>query len=230
LTRSFKKHSFTPTLLVALACYSLTCCTPRAPHPVATRLIEQQYGVLKDPLVERYLEGILVRLNAAVASRRQSIVPKLTLLSTSTVVALAPDEDTILISQGMLRTLANEAELAFVLAHERAHQQLGHTALDVDEVSASKRKSLELAADQRAIAVMAAAGYDPRAAFGALKRTDVQDSQGLTNRADYPDLEEREKAALSFLSGSGWLPPGTVNRRDFVMVQRHLADANRQGR
>jgi predicted Zn-dependent protease len=227
-----KRCLATLSLVLLSAALLSSCSAKSSPRVVSTHLLQEQYGVLEDPLTKRYLEGIVVRLSSAVVSRQRrgstnSDLPSITLLASLKPVALAPNPGVILISQGMLRVVANEAELAFVLAHEMAHQQLDHTDLQVDKLSSSARKELELAADQRAIAVMAAAGYDPRAAFSALQRTDLQSrahepsSHALTT-SNYPDLDERQNAALTFLNNSGWLPPGTINRRDFVMIQRRL--------
>jgi predicted Zn-dependent protease len=225
-------------LLLCSTSFLVACSAKPSPSLISARLLEEQYGVIEDPLTQRYLEGILVRLSSATLTRHHrtareapQLFPTLTLLASAKPVALAPNQDSILISQGMILAVANEAELAFVLAHERAHQQLGHTDLKVDTLSASARKNIELAADQRAIAVMAAAGYDPRAAFSALQRTDFQNRARdsfpqAPAKANYPSLDERQNAALEFLNDSGWLPPGTINRRDFVMIQRRLRIEN----
>lgn len=89
-----------------------------------------------------------------------------------------------------LAELFNEGEIAYVLAHEIAHNQLGHpsssgrrfdTTLDVAEKSPILgialfflnqyvNRSQEKTADGIAIAMMAKAGYDPRDAISALKR------------------------------------------------------------
>jgi predicted Zn-dependent protease len=130
----------------------------------------------------------------------------------------------------LLASLKNEAELAFILAHELAHLHLDHhESLADTSLSPSRRRTLELDADSRAVALVAAAGYDPRAAIGALHRTDLK---GSTHRPEdghaqtplsHPLLHERFETALRLISNSGWQPPGTVNRRDFTLIRNYVA-------
>jgi predicted Zn-dependent protease len=66
--------------------------------------------------------------------------------------------DFIAISSGMLASLDNEAELAAVIAHELAHGELHAGATTPAPSSALVDREIE--ADKRAVATLAAAGYD----------------------------------------------------------------------
>lgn len=69
------------------------------------------------------------------------------------------------VTTAVLAETADDAELAFVIAHEMAHNILGHRAqLDRKGRSARKIRETEVEADRLAIKLMIAAGYDPRAA------------------------------------------------------------------
>lgn len=80
----------------------------------------------------------------------------------------------------MMNDIQDDQELAFVIGHEMAHNILGHadmkglnSPLLQFGIGGGKIKATELEADARSIHLMAAAGYDPRAAlryFDRIKR------------------------------------------------------------
>lgn len=112
-----------------------------------------------DASVERTLTGV-----AGCASRIQLVPGK--------AHNAGADGRTISLSTAVLRDVASDDELAFVIAHEMSHNILGHRdRLDAAGVarglfsgmgrSASKVRQTEEEADYLALYLMTAAGYDP---------------------------------------------------------------------
>jgi hypothetical protein len=69
------------------------------------------------------------------------------------------------INAGIVRLTADDAELAFFVGHEMAHNILGHADwLDKVGPQDSNIRETEIAADRFALRLMKGAGYDPMAA------------------------------------------------------------------
>ena len=120
----------------------------------------------------------------------------------------------IVIGGGLERLLADDAELAFALAHEAAHLILGHTAPEQARaiVTRADRVALEQEADALAVELMAQAGYRPDAAAGAwLKVADASRTPLLRLmdiRGPYPATQER--AAFLAAAASRLIPPARL--------------------
>ena len=93
----------------------------------------------------------------------------------------------VYVTTGALARLRSEAELAALLAHEVGHVALDHgdALLEIDDDSglgdpgAARRRLAherddEIQADERAIALLIAAGYDPSAMITMLRRLDCE--------------------------------------------------------
>lgn len=80
----------------------------------------------------------------------------------------------VFIDDGLEELLRDDAELAFVVAHEVAHVILGHSAPGKkNDLNDKKlRASMEQAADALGIRLMVRAGYDPAAATTAIRKID----------------------------------------------------------
>lgn len=91
----------------------------------------------------------------------------------------------VYVTTGALARLGSEAELAALLAHEVAHVSLDHGdgLLEIDDdlvlsdPGAVRRRLAharddEIEADERAVALLVAAGYDPAAMLAMLRRVD----------------------------------------------------------
>lgn len=77
----------------------------------------------------------------------------------------------VLLTTGMLGLLANDDELAFLIAHEMAHNVLGHAAtMRADKPDRRAVRALERAADALGAEMMLDAGYDPVAGAQLLTR------------------------------------------------------------
>ncbi len=75
------------------------------------------------------------------------------------------DGTTVRVRTGAIGQAADDDELAFVIAHEMAHNILGHPAL-LDRIGrrASTIRPTEIEADQLGVRLLKRAGYDPHAA------------------------------------------------------------------
>lgn len=191
----------------------------------ASYLIER-YGALDGEAVRGYIAYLESRLINGFhaeeqAGRRFSFV----MIDGDEPMAFSPGAGYVIFSRGLALSLRSEAELAFALAHELAHQYLGHTDLPAEnfrsEAADGTRRQLELEADSYALGVVAVAGYDPRMAVQALLNAyRYSDIDGQD--ASYPDLQARIENITKLVARSGWTPPGTVNRRAFNVFQAGL--------
>ena len=112
----------------------------------------------------------------------------------------------------------NDDELALVLAHELAHNILGHnkgspaTRAAGEDRSGRSKKSREAEADRWALYLMARAGYDVGAAPGFWRRWGPKTSFGIFSSGSHPGWRERAAAAEAEVAGirakqaSGQLP------------------------
>jgi hypothetical protein len=161
-------------------------------------------------LGDSYLVGVVSRLYAS--AKPNDPIPTVKILNCAEPLAVSDGASEIGISSGLLQKLHNEAELAFVVAHEWSHLTLGHFKADVSTLPAEDRQNLELSADHHAIGMSAWAGYDPRAAALAVSR-----AQWDLQRQDlnYPTPQVRLEALQRAIAKSNWTPPGIVDTRDF---------------
>jgi beta-barrel assembly-enhancing protease len=82
------------------------------------------------------------------------------------------DGTKVRITSGMMQYVPDDAELAAVVAHELAHNILGHRAR-LDAVRRGKSRAVldtEIEADQLSVWLMAHAGYEPDAAIRFAER------------------------------------------------------------
>lgn len=190
---------------------------------VQTRLLVERYGLVQPDPSQNILADITERLLGD--RSRWGISPsslKILLLNTSEPLAFSPGGDTIAISRGLVRLLQVESELAFVIAHELAHQILRHPAEDTSDLtSSSNRKEMELDADKLGVKIMIMAGYDPRSAINAVV-TIYQGTQLARLAANYPTPEARTSQILSTITALGWIPPATIDRRDYQVFRHNL--------
>jgi predicted Zn-dependent protease len=159
--------------------------------------VRQRYGVVQDAAVHKYVT--LVGTALTEVSPRPNIGYQFIVLDTDGVNAFAAPGGFIHITRGALALVANEAELAGVLAHEIVHITEKHTIkaiqkgkavqIGADEkftknsavfnkvvdqatevVLAGFGRAEELEADHRALDLTNAVGYSPDGLGGFLKR------------------------------------------------------------
>jgi predicted Zn-dependent protease len=134
-----------------------------------------------DPALRAYVAGVgrrIARANGLPA-------PTVRIVDRGTgTAAYARPGGYVVLSRQLLALLANEAELAGVIAHEMVHDAAGHAAdladayaLGVEDTLKRQRsRDDESAADELAVRYLAAAGYDPdamRTAMLALERAAI---------------------------------------------------------
>jgi beta-barrel assembly-enhancing protease len=185
--------------------------------------IRARYGVVQDPAIHKYVE--LVGRTLTAHSSRPNIPWKFIVLDTDGVNALAAPGGYIHVTRGALSLMKNEAELADVLGHEIIHVTEKHTIRAIQKgkaiqmgasetlantpsllnkmvdkateaVMAGFGRNEELEADDKGIAVAAAAGYDPKG-LGNFLTTIAERNKNSTSKqglfASHPEMDERLK-------------------------------------
>jgi len=130
---------------------------------------------IEDP-VSHYVQRIGMRLARIVdTAMRQSW--DFYVLRNAELSAIAVGGEHFVISDGLIAFLRNESELAAVLAHEIAHQDLGHFCrglspaveqIDHGTVVQHYDPDVEMEADRAALRLLSAAGFDSGAIVSVL--------------------------------------------------------------
>jgi beta-barrel assembly-enhancing protease len=108
----------------------------------------------------------------------------------------AADGRIVQITTGVLGETSNDDELAFIIAHEMAHNILKHRdRLDRNGRSAKAIRETEMEADRLGLQLMTAAGYDPLAAARFWERFGRKTGAGIFSDGTHM----RTKARVAFL-------------------------------
>lgn len=201
--------------ILKLSClfFLLNCSMPPNSQPdfsLQAAAYKAKYRTSTDSHASTYLQYLLKRLN--VSSYSVSIIdsPELIALSVSTT--------DVLISKSLILKLENEAQLAFVLAHEFAHKILDHHQQNQDD-----RALFELQADQIGLKIILQAGYNPWEAIRVTQKLayefKVLDKNASTS---YPSITQRISELGKTITQSNWTAPGTIDRRDFKIFVSSL--------
>jgi Zn-dependent protease with chaperone function len=152
---------------------------------VKKMLIESGNVYLPNTLTN-YLDSVTAALLEYEPSNKQAIHVYLTRYSSSNAFSLA--DGSIFLNIGLFNQLANESELAFVIAHEMAHYVFQHNIKDFLKASAIQQKETysagltdqfrklrfsresEQEADSYALSLINTAGFDPNMAESALEK------------------------------------------------------------
>lgn len=106
----------------------------------------------------------------------------------------------IVIEGGLERLLSDDAEMAFVIAHEAAHILLGHSAASTKtaQTKTVQRKDMELEADRLGVRLAARAGYAPEAGARAHPKIANANRGPIAKLLDLhgPYLSTTERAAF----------------------------------
>lgn len=121
---------------------------------------------------------------------------RLRLVPTRRIRASANGTD-VTVTTGLLAFTRDDHELAFVLAHEIAHNAWGHAALLARPGGKRLRKATELEADANALRLMRAAGYDIGRVLPFLHRLYDGPAGGLFASAGHLGRRERVRALQS---------------------------------
>jgi beta-barrel assembly-enhancing protease len=99
-----------------------------------------------------------------------------------------------LFSTGIVDAAQSDDELAFVIAHEMAHNILGHKArLDAEGRQAAKVRATEIEADELGVKLLPAAGYNPQAAARFWQREGGKMDWGLLSDGTHLRKKARVK-------------------------------------
>ena len=194
----------------------------------STRLINRIKSRLADTLHRAALEQELNRINSIPA---KNLPWQVHVLDAQERNAFSLGAGVIVITKGLFRSTGSEAELASVIAHEMAHQLLGHTKSALsntrsDAPQASFSVEQEIEADSLGLKMLLVARYDPRHALTAMS---MQHSQSIYRpfansfaaippkwlRKRMANLKKELQEVKNFL-------PATQNTREFMRVQRKL--------
>jgi beta-barrel assembly-enhancing protease len=102
------------------------------------------------------------------------------------------DGDIVQLTTAVLNEAADDDELAFIIAHEMAHNVLGHAArLDASGRSASKIRATEIEADRFGVHLMKTAGYNPHAAARFWARFGKKTGSGIFSDGTHQRTSDR---------------------------------------
>ncbi len=216
-------------------CIALSACATRPLEPVpledsyaARREIIDQCGTIGGESADSVTEYIRTKLLTSLSLKNLPEYPvEITMVACVEPLAFSLGNGQILFSQGLVKRLPNESELAFVLAHELAHEILRHQdtihSENMGEAPAELSRGMELEADRAAIGLVAYAGYDPRSASMALNHLSKIGSDDEA-AAGYPSPAERLAQLGKLIRSSGWRPPGIVSRRPYQQLRMQILD------
>jgi beta-barrel assembly-enhancing protease len=102
------------------------------------------------------------------------------------------DGEIVQLTTAVLAETRDDSELAFIIAHEMAHNVLGHPQmLRAEGRKASRVLATEIEADKLAIKLMNAAGYDPGAAARFWARFGQKTGAGIFSDGSHLRTKER---------------------------------------
>lgn len=179
-----------------------------------SRLIESGHRFLHDPAMIRRLEGLAGHL---AADRSGPVEPiRFHVLDSNDVNAFSHIGGHVYVSRGIFALAQTDAELEFVIAHERAHAELWHAAARLDSVVRQAGGPIGLAP---AIVRMIGAGYTAEQEFEADERAyQALRRSGRSHRQSIGFL--RRYAAYAEAHPIGRPAPGGEARQD---VENHYA-------
>lgn len=175
----------------------------------------------------RYLSEKLVNATNRVTPLRYPL--KLKFVACSEPLAFSLGAGSIIFSQGLVKKLPLEAQLAFVIAHELGHEALGHhqqmTGGDDSDSPSVRARRLEQEADHYALKILILAGYDPQASVTTIEAL-MNTKQSDLAHGGYPSLSSRRKTLQHLIFASQWQGPGILNRRDYTKLRQELQQAH----
>ncbi len=163
-------------------------------------------------------------------------------LRDSSLNAFSVGDGHIFVTEGMLRFIANEAELAALLTHEFAHHMAGHfcqrprragmlrhlfgggaetQGRKIGELSASMDSAKEREADRIGMVMLARGGYDPRSAVQLASR---MSTSGTPTHFQY---EQRINALQQLVADKPYTGVTTSDSPAFVQMKNALLHESR---
>lgn len=150
-------------------------------------------------------EKIFEQIGKSQISSSYGCYPQITVIDNPLPVAQISTCDSITFSNGLLELVHDRSELAFIIAHEMAHQLLGHLHEHHDDKSSSHHHHHwsaheELEADKLALSLMEHGGFDETKASVLLTRLgDFGKDFGIRLADVHPTLDARRDRVNSIL-------------------------------
>ena len=187
-----------PALMLLSACStSLTSLEEEEASAATTEWLDQKFGMIGDQQFAKFSDRVVSRLANAAQTVHFSSSQKgrlshyrwsAFLLNVPQSNAFSVGSGTIVITRGLVVSLSSEAQFAYVVAHEMAHQILGHTnkalaeskELDVTPAFYFDVDS-EADADRLALYIVGQARYDISQAIPAFYLAYRNQSAGIAD-------------------------------------------------
>lgn len=210
-------------------------------------LLAAELGIYADPQLRGYLQRVVERLARAA---KLDTAPRVIIADSDETYATAGRR--IVIARTTIEKLDSEAELAGILAHELAHIEGRHVLVSLfgrpESDNAANRRDAEAIADERAVALLAQAGYAPTAmatALAAVLEADdddhparidriarvaqlAADRGGFTGRAEFLANIDRmvlgRDPRLGHRVGDAWVVPALALAIDLDVGDRLASD------
>jgi predicted Zn-dependent protease len=211
-------------------------------------VLDRHWRFVGTPALLAYLEAVARQVAATVEGAPSTV--RVVLLEEAGLKTLALPSGTLVLSLGTLLFLEDEAELAFVLAHELTHAacadaatrivRLGFDALARDGgesadsgfrraaddlIALGYGRHRERDADARGLEALLALGYDPESALRYLRRLQQMVERGDPRAAEialaHPTAADRARRLDRALFGRTVPQHGRVNREVFRRAAGH---------
>lgn len=122
--------------------------------------------------------------------------PNLSIIKSAFPVAFSQEDHQITVTSGLIDEAQSEDEIAFVLAHEIAHQRHGES--EASMLGSNYMLEEELRADKFAVELLVQSGRNPEAAISLLERlSQASHAQQLSHAQVQVVLPESTRAALT---------------------------------
>lgn len=181
---------------------------------VELRKIFSESHVYYGDTMSAYVRLVLDKLLAKDPVLRKKLYPFVTRFSSAN--AMTWQDGTILVNIGLLQKCENEAQLAFVLAHELTHFKLKHSLQEFIRGKNEQPKSIsasiatipypddnELIADSLGLSMMEAAGYDGQEAIAMLRILEKNTPENTLNLIDALSSEKSQLTQNDLCSNAG---------------------------
>lgn len=202
--------------------------------------LEKKYGIISNAHFELFFERIVKRLSDSVETLRQhsldaplnnDFIPytwNIHLINDSSINAFALGGGHIAVTKMLFTQSPSEAAFVSVIAHEMAHELLGHTneALTLamsnsNQTNTHYSLAQELAADELGVELLSIARYNTQHALDALT-LGYRVSNEVVAGAPPDWLTIRSAKLYNLVLSKFMLSPATENSREFTGLQRSL--------
>lgn len=213
-------------LIAAALCLALTACTQTSPttnNSNKLSLTAEYKYIVADNVIQAAHQKHLAEnggkdshysLNNRLKIITQKIIDanglgakniNITLLKSASVNAYSLSSNSrfayVYVTRGLTEFIANEDQMAAVIAHEIAHIILRHHLKRQKSSSSQFNQAQELEADRHSIPLLQKAGYKVIESVKLLERLDIlQAKQKFINKADYPSNDKRIQSLNKVIS------------------------------